>query len=342
MVGEAVGDAEQDFETGRPVALERAEVLEDARQDRIQYPSDIRGPAVEAIRAREGCPMKDSLATVGGGRRLSYTEIGDPNGSCIFFFHGAPMSRLHLVGLDRQLVERALRVVSPDRPGYGKSSPQPNRSITDWPADVAALADALAINRFAVAGHSSGGPYAVACAALLPDRVSAGLVIAGVTDMAWPGAWEGYPEVETKLMRMNEEKDLVGWCVEHFGSDGSGFFAASPFPLPEPDEALLADGEAGTAIRSAVDEAFRQGVAGYAQDVFIQARPWPFDPARVAAPVDVVHGESDTLIPMAHSRHTAESIPGSRFHTLAGQGHFTILSELPSLASALVSRRGRR
>jgi pimeloyl-ACP methyl ester carboxylesterase len=284
--------------------------------------------------------MKDSLVMVGGGRQLSYTDIGDPDGPCIFFFHGAPTSRLQLVGLDEQLAARGLRVVSPDRPSYGKSSPQPNRSITDWPSDVVALADALAVDRFIVAGHSSGGPYAVACAALLPDRVSAGLVIAGVTDMGWPGAWEGYIESEIELMRMKEENDLVAWCAEHFGADGSEFLAASGFELPEPDNALLADENAEAALESNVAEAFRQGVAGYAQDIFIQGRAWPFDPGSIAVCVEVVHGESDTLVPLAHSRHTAELITGSRFRPLAGHGHLTILSEFPGLASALVSLRG--
>jgi pimeloyl-ACP methyl ester carboxylesterase len=282
--------------------------------------------------------MKDSLVTVGGGRQLSYADIGDPDGPCVFFFHGAPGSRLQLVGLDKQLAARGLRVVSPDRPAYGKSSPQPNRSITDWPADVAALADALAIRRFAVAGHSSGGPYAVVCASLLPDRVTAGLVIAGVTDMGWPGAWEGYLQAEMKLMRMSEEKEIVAWCIEHFGGDGGGFLTSSEVEsLPEPDNVLLADADAAAALTSTVAEAFRQGVAGYAQDVFIQGRPWPFDPGSIRIPVDVVHGEPDTLVPMRHSRHTAELIPGSRFRTLAGHGHLTILSEFPTLASALVS-----
>jgi len=123
--------------------------------------------------------MRDALVTIGRGRHLAYTDIGDPTGRCLFFFHGAPMSRLHLVRLDGEFAARGLRVVSPDRPGYGKSSPQQNRTLADWPADVLALADALGIRRFAVAGHSSGGPYAVACAALRPDRVTAGLVLGG-------------------------------------------------------------------------------------------------------------------------------------------------------------------
>jgi pimeloyl-ACP methyl ester carboxylesterase len=284
--------------------------------------------------------MKDSLVTVGGGRQLSYTDIGDPEGPCIIFFHGAPTSRLHLVGLDEPLVARGLRVVSPDRPGYGKSSKQPNRSITDWPADVAALADALAIRRFIVAGHSSGGPYAVVCAALLPDRVSAGLVIAGATDMGWPGAWEGYFEMEKRLMRMSEEKEVVAWCVEHFGADGSGFLTTSDVELSEPDNALFEDEDASAALTSSIAEAFRQGVVGYAQDIFIQGRPWAFDPGSIRITVDVVHGESDTVVPIAHSRRTAKLIPGSRLRTLAGHGHLSILSELPTLTSVFVSLRG--
>lgn len=275
--------------------------------------------------------MKDSQAIVEGGRELAYTDIGNPDGPCAFFFHGAPISRLHLVGLEDQFAAQGLRVVSPDRPGYGRSAPQFGRSMADWPKDVAALADALGIDRFLVAAHSSGGPYAVACAAVLPARVMAGAVVAGVTDMAWPGAWEGYLADEIQLMRMPDENAAVAWCVERFGADGRGFLE-KPFEFPEPDVALLAD----ETFEKALAEAFRQGVAGYAQDMYVQGRPWPFDPSHISVPIKVVHGELDTLVPMAHSRHTAELIPGSTFGTYSGHGHLTILSELPMIAAALV------
>ena len=118
--------------------------------------------------------MRDAKVRVTGGRALAYTDIGEPGNATLFFFHGAPMSRLHLAYLENEFVAERIRVVSPDRPAYGGSSPQAGRSMADWPIDVAALADALHIDRFIVAGHSSGGPYAVACAALLPERVLAG------------------------------------------------------------------------------------------------------------------------------------------------------------------------
>lgn len=278
--------------------------------------------------------MKDSHV-VESGRILSYIDLGDPEGPCVFFFHGTPMSRLQLVDLEGRIAGRGLRVLAPERPGYGMSSPQPGRSLADWATSVAALADALSIETFFVAGHSSGGPYAVACAALLPHRVRAALVVSGVTNMDWPDAWEGYLQEEITLMRMPSEEAVITWCEEHFGADGSGFLA-EPFDLPEPDSTVLAN----PAFQKAMAEAFRQGVTGYAQDIFLQGKPWPFDPSAIALPVTVVHGDCDPLLPMAHSRHTADLIPGSIFHIVPGHGHLSILSEFPRLASALVSSRG--
>lgn len=280
--------------------------------------------------------MKDShIISDRSGRRLAYSDIGEPGWPCLLFFHGAPMSRLHLAYLEPEFLAQRIRVVSPDRPSYGGSSPQPGRSMADWPLDVAALADALGIERFVVAGHSSGGPYAVACAALLPGRVAAAIVAGGVTDMGWPGAWEGYVPSECALMRLPDEEAAIAWCAERYGADGLGFFEASDFNFPEPDTALFADPKAGPAITAAVTEAMRQGVTGYAQDVFVQGRPWPFDPSRIPVPVEVLHGEIDTAVPLAHSRHTAEMIPGSVLHVLPGHGHMTTLSLLPGLLSDL-------
>ena len=279
--------------------------------------------------------MRNSHVRVSGGRELAYTDIGEPGGPCVFFFHGAPMSRLHLAYLEQQFVAQGVRVISPDRPAYGGSSPQPGRSMASWPSDVAALADALGIDRFVVAGHSTGGPYAVACAALLPGRVLAALVFGGVTDMGWSGAWDGYVESEKEIMRLPDEAAAIAWCAERYGADGSGFFTASGFEFAEPDTALLADEQVGAALNSALAEAFRQGVTGYAQDVFVQGQPWPFDPEGIVVPVHVLHGEQDALLPLAHSRHTAEVTRGATLSMLPGHGHLTTLSELPAMASAL-------
>jgi pimeloyl-ACP methyl ester carboxylesterase len=280
-------------------------------------------------------PLRDSRLILADGRTLAYIDIGESTWPCVMFFGGAPTSRLRAAYLEPHLLEAGIRMVAPERPGYGQSSPQAGRSMADWASDFANLADALAIDRCMVAGHSSGGPYAVACAALQPDRVLAVIVLAGVTDMAWPEAWSGYNAIEAELMRMGDDNAAVAWCEERFGSDGSGFFGAAGFELTAPDEAFLSDAQVAAMLAPARTEAFRQGVTGYAQDIVVQGRPWPFDPGMVRAPCEIVHGDADFLLPMAHSRHTAELIPGSRLRVLPGHGHFTIPSELPTIATRL-------
>jgi pimeloyl-ACP methyl ester carboxylesterase len=117
------------------------------------------------------------------------------------------------------------------------------------------------------------------------------------------------------------------------------FGETSDFEFGEPDNALFADEQAGAAIQSAVAEAFRQGVIGYAQDVIVQGRPWPFDPRTIIAPMDIVHGALDRAIPMAHSRHTAELVPGSTLRVLPEHGHMTTVSELARMVAQLLRTR---
>jgi pimeloyl-ACP methyl ester carboxylesterase len=212
--------------------------------------------------------------------------------------------------------------------------------MSDWPTDVARLADALGIDRFIVAGYSSGGPYAVACAALLPNRVSGAVVLSGVTDVAWPEAWNGYFEAEIAMMRMPDEQSATALCEELFGADGSGLLESSGLELPEPDKALLSDEKTVSAMLANINEAFRQGVGGYAQDIFVQGRAWPFPPGRITVPAIVAHGDLDTIVPVAHGRHTSELIPGSSFRILPGHGHMSISSELPGLCAEVIQSLG--
>jgi pimeloyl-ACP methyl ester carboxylesterase len=280
--------------------------------------------------------MLDTSVTLPDGRVLAYTDCGAADGPVVMYFHGAPTSRLDLVGLDESFSSLGVRVVSPDRPGYGGSTPQPDRSWNDWPDAIAALADHLGVTRFGVMGLSSGGPYAVACAALLRDNVASAGVVAGTTDMSWPDAWKDYAEDEATIMRLGSEAAAVAWCEEHYGADGSKFFEAAGEMAPA-DLALLEDEATASAFFTTVGEAFRQGVGGFAQDVTVQARPWSFDAKVITAPTWVLHGDADPLVPLAHGRHTADLIPGATFVTLPGHGHLSTLTQIPQLCVDLVA-----
>jgi pimeloyl-ACP methyl ester carboxylesterase len=234
-------------------------------------------------------------------------------------------------------VARDVRVVSADRPGYGESSPQPGRRREGWPSDVRAVADHLGVERFGVMGFSSGGPYAVVCAALVTDRVAAAGVVSGVTDFGWPGAWDGYPETETTLMQIGDEAKATEWCEARYGPDGSRFMETGLGELAPADQVALTDDAFATGLMTSVREAFRQGVSGYAQDIMLQGRPWSFDPSAIVAPVWILHGEADTLAPIAHGRHTGELIPPAKLATWPDQGHISLITKIPDLTADLVA-----
>ena len=275
--------------------------------------------------------MVDAAMTLTDGRTLAFTEVGAADGATALYFHGAPGGRLELAGDDEAFAAAGVRVITADRPGYGGSTPQPGRTTADWADDVVALVDHLDIERFAVMGLSSGGPYTVACAALLGDRVTGALVAAGNTDMSWPEASHGYMQSELDVMAMDDEAAAVAWCEEHYGADGSGFLGGD-LDLGEIDNAFLADDARLMSLMNAMSEAFHQGVVGYAHDITVQGRPWTFDPGTITVPTLVVHGDDDRLVPLTHSEHTAQLIPAAELRVIADCGHLSLIAHLPTLA----------
>ena len=156
-----------------------------------------------------GQPIRDERVRLRDGRALAYAEWGDLHGPPVFFFHGSPLSRLWCP--DEEATQAAgVHLVAVDRPGFGRSDLQPGRRLVDWPLDVAELADALGIDRFAVAGYSAGGPYAVACAALIGERVTrAGLVstTAHLVLRERPGAIAELDEEDRRDFELVERED---------------------------------------------------------------------------------------------------------------------------------------
>ena len=274
--------------------------------------------------------------TLPDGRTLAFTDIGASGGRVAFYFHGAPGGRLELVALDESFAELGVRVITADRPGYGGSTPLTARTTTDWCDDVCALADHLGVPRFAVMGVSSGGPYTVACASLLGQRVSGALIAAGNTDMSWPGANDGYMQSELDIMALDDGAAATAWCEEHYGADGSGFFGGD-MDLGEVDNAWLADEEHLMSLVTTMGEAFTQGVVGYAHDITVQGRAWTFEPAAISCPTIVVHGADDRLVPIAHSRHTASLIPDADLRVVPGCGHLSLIEQLPAPAAELTA-----
>ena len=157
-----------------------------------------------------------------------------------------------------------------------------------------------------------------------------------MTDFSWPQAYEGYDDLWITISRFGDEALATAWCDEHLGADGSRLMEHVPELAPA-DHAFLEDAATANVFAATMSEAFRQGTRGFAQDLTIEGRPWAFDLGTIAVPVRVLHGEADTLAPLAHARHTAELIPGSVLEILPGHGHVSMFNEFPRLIAELAT-----
>lgn len=276
------------------------------------------------------------------GRRLGYAEYGAADGKPVFFFHGIPGSRLfrHPDGsIARSL---GVRILAPDRPGMGLSDYKPGCTLLDWPDDVLDLADALGIERFAVAGFSGGGPYAAACAFRLPHRLTAAALISGIGPLDAPGALEGMLSSNRLGYRVGRWMGWFWWRLI-FRLYYSGV-RRHPEKLARMSEeesradhvAFARPGVREMFVRNFV-EAFRQGTEGAARDGWLLSRPWGFGLEAVETPVFLWQGEEDVVVTPAMARHMAAKISGCRATFLPGEGHLLFFRYWRDILAVLTS-----
>ncbi len=272
---------------------------------------------------------RDGTVRLPDGRTLGFAQYGDPAAPPVLYFHGFPSSRLE-AGL---IPIPGVRLISPDRPGYGLSDPKPGRSLLDWAMDVEALLDALHLDRVALIGMSGGAPYAAACAHSIPHRLTATALVSG---MAPPGfGWEaGSPA--GFLMGMGRRPmalrpmalRLTAHTVRGFIRGGDPLALAGLLRrragLPPSDRVLL-NADAGEKVVTGWREAVRGGVEGPVSDALVYARHWGFPLEGIRGRVSVWHGTADTTVPVAAGRLYAARIPGARAHILEGEGHFSLI-----------------
>lgn len=284
----------------------------------------------------------DTYSTTGtaDGRTLAWCEYGDPAAPPVFLFHGTPGSRLDRDPFDRPAVAR---LIVPDRPGYGHSSPQPGRRLTDWPADVLTIADALGLETFSVVGISGGGPHALVCAAMLPaDRLARVGTICGLGPNDWPGATEGMNPMNVMFneLALSDPDQVLAMgeaMAEVIRADAAAFVAGPNPDLPEADRVLMQDPAVQAMMAASMTEAVRQGSRAFADEMIMFAHPWGFELSSIGVPVLVWHGSDDRNVPVSHARHIAEQVPGARLRVLEGEGHMTLPIQLsPAFLAALL------
>jgi len=264
------------------------------------------------------------------GRVLEFFVSGPADGLPLVFHHGTPGAGTPVRALERAVHARGLRYVSASRAGYGGSDRHPGRRVVDVVADTRALLDALGAPECVVAGHSGGGPHALACAARLPGVRSA-LVIAGVgpgtaDDLEFLAGMGEENIVEFAAAGGGEDvlrPYLDAQRAELAGATASDIVTSLATILPEVDRAVLVD-EYGEDMARAFAEGLRRGVDGWLDDDLAFLHPWGFELDEIAVPTTIWQGDADLMVPFAHGRWLASRIPGVDAHLLTIEGHLSV------------------
>jgi pimeloyl-ACP methyl ester carboxylesterase len=271
----------------------------------------------------------------GGGRVLAVEEWGVPGGTPVFYAHGTPMSRLARYPDDRLFADLGVRLITYDRPGFGQSTANPGRRVVDAADDIAAIADACALDRFPIFGVSGGGPHALAFAARHPDRVTRVATLASPAPIDAAGLdWTAgmMPGNRESAAAARRGRDALAAHLATTGSGGIGTL------LPAAEQAVLARPEVSRMLATAYAEAIRPGLGGWIDDeVALFGLPWGFDPATVAAPARLWHGDLDTVIPVAHAVWLAGRMPTATLVRGTGSAHAGHFDATPDILRWLIS-----
>jgi pimeloyl-ACP methyl ester carboxylesterase len=254
------------------------------------------------------------------GRQLAVRVSGNPTGHPVVYLHGTPGSRVGPLPLMRVLYELGVRLISFDRPGYGGSDRRPGRRVADVAQDVEAIADQLGLDPFAVVGRSGGGPHALACAALLPGRVTRAGALVSLAPWEAEGLdwFAGMSESNVReFTAARSEPELLTTTLAQVAgrvqADPTSLVPTLGPEMPEADRRVVAD-----------------------DDNLAFCMPWGFEVSDIHVPVLLWHGENDVFSPAAHTRWLAERIPGAESWVGPDAAQFGALEVLPDVLSWLI------
>jgi pimeloyl-ACP methyl ester carboxylesterase len=282
---------------------------------------------------------QDHTMTLPDGRTLGWAQYGAIDGKPLLYFHGGVSSRLDIEFASRHCQENNIRLIAPDRPGIGISSPQPKRSLLDWTSDVEHLLNHLNIESLPLLGWSLAGPYVWACAYKLPQRFTKISTVGGASPIL--------PPVKVEQLGLLADRMLLS-CPPALESvlaaslDASGKLPAPTMKwileneLSENDKAIVQE----LSLAEATDfifESTRQGGMGVVDDYRAVAQDWGFDLGEIRGDVTLWHGDEDRLLPILMTQYLKDHIPHATVNIVPKRGHFLLHRMLDEVLSPLFS-----
>jgi pimeloyl-ACP methyl ester carboxylesterase len=293
-------------------------------------------------------PRLEGSIAVRDGRRLGFAAFGTPTGHPIFWLHGTPGARRQIPVEARLLAEQHdLRIIGIDRPGIGSSTPHVYENVLDWTHDLRIVADTLGVDTFHVIGLSGGGPYTLASAVALPDRVLGLEVIGGVAPTVGPDAVGGglvaLAGPLSPLLaagRMPLSYALTG-AVRLARPLAGPALDAYRIVQPAGDRRLLGRPEFKAMFIDDLLNGSRRQVSAPLSDVVLFTRHWGFTLDQVRAPVRWWHGDADHIVPHRHGEHCVARLPDAELFTMAGESHLGGLGMAKEILGGLLGEGTR-
>jgi pimeloyl-ACP methyl ester carboxylesterase len=288
-------------------------------------------------------PKLEGNIAVGDDRQIGFAEFGDPQGRAVFWLHGTPGARRQIPMEARVYAEqRQIRLIGVDRPGIGSSSPYQYDTVFAFAEDLRTIADTLGIDRFEVIGLSGGGPYTLACAAAMPDRVVAAGVLGGVAPVRGADAIGG--GVSTLITLAAPVVEVAGAPLRLAASQLIRLIRPVAEPAlyayarisPEADRRLLVRPEFKAMFLDDLLNGSRKQLAAPFADVVVFARDWGFRLDEVKVPIRWWHGDRDHIVPFEHGQHVVSRLPDAQLTHLPGESHLAGLGRAEEILGTMV------
>lgn len=284
--------------------------------------------------------------TTPDGLSLEVLTSGPADGFPLVYHGGTPSAAVSFPPLERALETARLRLVTYSRPGYGTSTPRPDRDeewqVADDVADTVAILDHLGIDEFVTLGWSGGGPRALGCAALLPGRCRAALSLAGVAphdadglDFAAGMGPENVRDFNAAAAGREALRPFVEADTRGMEQVTAGEVAGALGELVDEVDERALNGEMADYLAACMRRACLQGAAGVLEDNLVFVRPWGFDVRDIGVPVSIWQGAHDLMVPFSHGEWLARNVPGARVHLFDDEGHLTLWAHVDELLAEL-------
>lgn len=285
-------------------------------------------------------PSSNKTLTLKDGRTLGYAEYGEPTGMPVIAFHGTPGSRLVAKVMEKAALEVKARIIAPDRPGYGISNPNKKGSLSSHVADIIELADALKMEKFAALGVSGGGPYPLACAHKIPQRISVAAIVSGIGPLGLPNSTSGMVSMNRIMFNLGRfSPALVGFLLPRL--------LRSSLPSMEnhvkqgTSPSVDISPEVFAIVANDQRESIRTGGRGIELDMKILWQPWGFQFGDIQTKTLLWHGEVDNLAPASLAHYLVDHLPNCESTFYSNEGHIDPLTKHMSEIMEKVVKAGR-